>query len=118
MSDIVLTQIAYDKASKSIEEVIKIYNNEELTIKGKRESLLDCVALSFMAGYKLRDEQVKKLQSDIEDEKENVRVLLYENQKLQSDNQKMRKALEWVVENSHGLVEEKARETLKEVVGE
>ena len=65
MSDFVLTGLAYKKAESDIEVLIKEYNNPELTQRGKREALLNTVALSFIAGYKLSQDEVDRLRSKI-----------------------------------------------------
>jgi hypothetical protein len=72
MSNFFLTTITYDKAQRSMDDFIKEYNNPELTQKGKRESLLNCIAFSFMGGFKLAEDEVKKLQSENEDLKKDL----------------------------------------------
>lgn len=85
MSNVVLTQIAYKKAQELMEEVIKQYNNIELTLEGKREVLLNSLAFSFMGGYNLFQddkELIKMYDSSLKQQTEQYKELWEENQEL------------------------------------
>lgn len=76
MSDLALTEIAYLKANSYMDKLIEEYNNPQLTQKGKREALLNCLAFSFMSGFKLSEDKASSLKSQLKEVEEIMREQL------------------------------------------
>lgn len=58
MSNIVLTSIAQRESEIAMDEMIKKYNDPELTMKGKREVLQQSLFFMFLKGYNLKSEEI------------------------------------------------------------